>query len=130
MASGRENVGAAINDPCSRLISSFSIKAERWTISRQRPLYFDFAIHFFQKREVCRKRCPRRSISGCCPAGRGAPNTKDALSPAFNLKVEMTSCECCSSVTVEYRASGVEMSSTGKNIAQESVISARCDDFA
>ena len=52
MLSGSEKVGAAINEPCSRLMSSFSMRAERLTISRHRPLYFDFAIQDFQKREV------------------------------------------------------------------------------
>src|SRR5258708_33952239 len=110
MCSGREKVGAAISDPCSRLISSFNIKAERLTISRHRPLYFDFAIHPFQKRAVSWKRCSTNSISGCCPWGRTPPKTNVTLSPARRLNSEVASWDCCRRAMVEYNAIGVQVS--------------------
>ena len=39
MTSGRPNVGAATSEPCGCETSSFSVSAERLTISRQRPWY-------------------------------------------------------------------------------------------
>src|SRR5215475_8820084 len=101
MYSGRENVGAAINEPCFRLMSNFNTKAERWTVSRQRPLYFDFATQLFQKRAVLWKRCSTRSISGGCPCGRIRPKMKVAFSPACRVNRELTPCEFCSRAAVE-----------------------------
>src|SRR6185437_4553892 len=129
MLSGRENVGAAINEPCFWLVSNFSTKAERWTVSRQRPLYFDFAIQLFQKRDVCWKRSSTKSISGCCPSGRMQPKIKIAFSPACKVNREIDPCVFCSRAAVEYRAIG-EQSSLGKNLAQPSDISVRCGDLA
>src|SRR5262245_44282164 len=129
MFSGSENVGAAINEPFFRLVSNFSSKAERWTVSRQRPLYFDFATQLFQKRPVCWKRCSTKSISGYCPWARIPPRMKVAFSLACKVNRAITSCESCSRSTVEYRAIG-EQSPVGKNLAQPSEISVRCGDLA
>src|SRR5208283_933949 len=91
-------------------MSNFNIKADRCTISRHRPLYFDFAIHDFQKRAVSWKRCPTSSISGCCPCGRTPPSTKVAVAPACKVSSAVTSCDCCSSAHVEYNAMGEQRS--------------------
>src|SRR4029077_9303601 len=126
ICSGREKVGAAISDPCSRLISNFNIKADRLTISRQRPLYFDFAIHSFQKRAVSWKRCSTNSISGCCPWGRTAPKTNVTFSPARRLNSEIASWDCCRRAMVEYNASGGQLSLAGEKIAHRSSIFTVC----
>src|ERR1700721_413600 len=130
ICSGRENVGAAINDPCSQLVSSFNISAERLTISRHRPLYFDFAIHPFQNRTVSWKRWCTNSISGCCPWGGTPPKTNVALSPARSLNSEITSRPCCRRVVVEYSAIGGQAALAGEKIAHRSPTFPVCSHIA
>src|SRR5206468_6286116 len=125
-SSGKENVGAAMREPCSQLISSFNIRAERLTISRHRPLYFDLAIHPFQKRAVSWKRCSTNSISGCCPWGRTPPKTNVALSPARRRNSEIASWDCCRRATVVYSAIGGQVSLTGEKIAYPSSMFTVC----
>src|SRR5215510_7686707 len=94
MPSGNENVGAAISEPCSRLIRSFSSKADRWTISRQRPLYFDLLIHDFQTCAVLRTLCSAVLGSGWCPPGHRPLSTNAAFFPAPKVKSETISPAC------------------------------------
>src|SRR6202021_3704787 len=117
ICSGRENLRGANNHPVSQLVSSFNISAERLTISRHRPLYFDFAIHPFQKRTVSWKRWSTNSISGACPWGRTPPKTNVALSPARSLNSEITSRPCCRRVVGEYSAFGGQGALAGEKSA-------------
>jgi superfamily II DNA or RNA helicase len=41
-------LGAATREPCSALVRSFSVNAERVTLSRHRPSYTDLPAHCFQ----------------------------------------------------------------------------------
>jgi hypothetical protein len=55
IVSGRPKVGAATIEPCCREVSSFSVSAERFTISRQRPPYVLRATQRRQKFTVSLK---------------------------------------------------------------------------
>src|ERR1700740_1928889 len=94
MLSGSEKVGAAISEPYSRLIRSFSSKADRWTISRQRPLYFDLLIHDFQTCAVRRQLSSAALGSGWRPSGHRPLSTNAAFFPASKVKFEITSPAC------------------------------------
>ena len=55
MVSGSPNVGAATIEPYCREVSSFSVSAERFTVSRQRPPYVLRATQRRQKFTVSLK---------------------------------------------------------------------------
>src|SRR4030095_2898166 len=117
MLSGNEKVGAAISEPCSRLIRSFSSKADRWTISRQRPLYFDWPIQDFQTCAVRRQLSSAALGSGWFPSGHRPLSTKAAFLPAPKVKSETISPACFVIGASEYSDIGGHLLSSGKNVA-------------
>src|SRR5262249_27698082 len=130
MLSGNEKVGAAISEPCSRLIRSFSSKADRCTISRQRPLYFDLPIHDFQTWAVLRQLSSAALRSGWCPSGQRPLSTNAAFLPEPNVKSEMISPACLVIGASEYKDIGGHLLSSGKNVADWGENSSRCPDVA
>src|SRR5262249_29840079 len=128
MLSGKENVGAAISEPCLRLMSSFSARAERRTISRQRPLYFDLEIQDFQKCAVSRQRRSTSSSRVSCSPGLFSARRNVAVWPARRQKDDVTSSECALRSTVECSDSGEMRPSLGRKVAQRLESCSLCAD--